>query len=88
MITATEKILRRARQGRYAVGAFNVYTLEGARAVVAAAEQTRSPAILQILPKALELGGTALIALCLEAARTSGVPLSVHLDHCTSPETI
>jgi fructose/tagatose bisphosphate aldolase len=34
MITATEKILRRARQGRYAVGAFNVYTLEAARTAI------------------------------------------------------
>ena len=88
MIVPTEQLLQHARQGRYAVGAFNVYTLEGVRAVVSAAEESNSPAILQILPKALELGGTALIALCLEAARTAGVPLSVHLDHCSSADTI
>jgi tagatose 1,6-diphosphate aldolase GatY/KbaY len=88
MLVPTEQLLHHARQDRYAVGAFNVYTLEAVRAVVSAAEESRSPAILQVLPKALELGGTALIALCLEAARTAGVPLSVHLDHCSSADTI
>ena len=57
-------------------------------AVVAAADQARSAVMLQLLPKALELGGTALIALCLEAALTASVPISVHLDHCNSREII
>jgi tagatose 1,6-diphosphate aldolase GatY/KbaY len=88
MLISTEQLLQRARQNHYAVGAFNVYTLEGVRAVVSAAEEAHSPAILQLLPKALELGGNALIALCLEASRTARVPLSVHLDHCSSETTI
>lgn len=32
----------------YAIAAFNVYSLEGAKAVVAAAEMSRSPVILQV----------------------------------------
>lgn len=88
MLVSTAQLLQQARQGHYAVGAFNVYTLEGVQAVVSAAEESHSPAILQLLPKALELGGTALIALCLEAARAGSVPLSVHLDHCSSADTI
>ncbi len=88
MLISTAQLLHQARQDHYAVGAFNVYTLEGVRAVVSAAEQTHSPAILQVLPSALELGGTALIACCLEAARESVVPMSVHLDHCSSETTI
>jgi tagatose 1,6-diphosphate aldolase GatY/KbaY len=88
MLVATDQLLNQARHDRYAVGAFNVYTLEGIRAVVAAAEECNSPAILQMLPKALELCGTALIAGCLEAARSARVPMSVHLDHCSSEERI
>lgn len=88
MLVATKQLLDRARYGRYAVGAFNVYTLEGIRAVVAAAEECDSPAILQILPTALELGGMALIAGCLEAAQAARVPISVHLDHCSSEAVI
>jgi len=88
MLVPTEQLLNQARRDRYAVGAFNVYTIEGIRAVVQAAQQTRSPSILQVLPRALEIGGTPLIAACLEAARRAPVPVSVHLDHCRSGETI
>ena len=88
MLIPTAQLLQQARQNHYAVGAFNVYTLEGVRAVVSAAEQAHSPAILRLLPKAIELGGRALIACCLEAAREAVVPMSVHLDHCSSETTI
>jgi len=88
MLVSTEVLLNRARQGRYAVGAFNVYTIEGLRAVVQAAEQTVSPVILQMLPRAVEVSGSALIAACLEACRSAAVPMSVHLDHCSCGETI
>lgn len=37
-----------AENGGYAVGAFNVYNLEGVEAVVSAAEEEKSPAILQV----------------------------------------
>lgn len=40
--------MKSAERGGYAVGAFNVYNLEGVQAVVAAAEEQQSPAILQV----------------------------------------
>lgn len=40
--------IKNAEKGGYAVGAFNVYNMEGAEAVVAAAEEENSPAILQV----------------------------------------
>lgn len=40
--------MKSAENGGYAVGAFNVYNLEGIEAVVAAAEAEKSPAILQV----------------------------------------
>ena len=40
--------MKNAEKGGYAVGAFNVYNLEGIEAVVAAAEAENSPAILQV----------------------------------------
>lgn len=81
-------LLRAAREGGYALGAFNVYNLEGARAVVAAAEAARSPALLQLLPGAIRHGGPPLVALCLAAARDAAVPMCVHLDHSASPDEI
>ncbi len=88
MLTSTQKILARARDKGYAVGAFNVYNLEGALAVVRAASELKSPVILQVLPSALILGGSALIHLCLEAGRSAPVPVAVHLDHCPSKTDI
>ena len=88
MLASTTDLLNRAREGGYAVGAFNVYNLEGVRAVVAAAEAERSPAMLQILPNALKHGGPPLAALCIAAAREASVPMGVHLDHSASADDI
>lgn len=84
MLVPTTELLNGAQQGGYAIGAFNVYNLEGARAVVAAAEAERSPAMLQILPTAFKHGGPPLVSLCLTAARETSVPMAVHLDHSAS----
>jgi tagatose 1,6-diphosphate aldolase GatY/KbaY len=81
MLVDLRTILTAAQTGGYAVGAFNVYNLEGVRAVIGAAEAARSPVILQFHPSALSYGGQALIALCLAAAREASVPTAVHLDH-------
>lgn len=88
MLTSTRELLETARRHIYAIGAFNVYNLEGVRAVVAAAEQLDSPAMLQMHPSSFKFGGSPLVALCLEAARAATVPISVHLDHSTSVEAI
>ena len=88
MLLPTTILLRSSQDGGYAVGAFNVYNLEGARAVVAAAEAVSSPAILQVHPGALEHGGAPLVALCLSAARESLVPIAVHLDHSRSQDDV
>jgi tagatose 1,6-diphosphate aldolase GatY/KbaY len=88
MLSATTEILEHARQGGYAIGAFNVYNLEGAKAVIAAAEVEHSPVLLQLHPSAMTFGGVPLLALCLEAARAATIPAAVHLDHSASAEAI
>ncbi|BAC90474.1 class II fructose-bisphosphate aldolase [Gloeobacter violaceus] len=88
MLSSTIELLRTARRSAYAIGAFNIYNLEGVLAVVRAAEETASPAMLQLHPSALRFGGPPLVALCLEAARESTVPIAVHLDHSSSAQDI
>jgi tagatose 1,6-diphosphate aldolase GatY/KbaY len=88
MLTSTQDLLEKAQQYGYAVGAFNLYNLEGAKAVVNAAEADNSPAIIQILPHILKYGGSPLISLFLEAADSASVPMSVHLDHCEESDII
>ncbi|KAL5815452.1 hypothetical protein ACOSQ4_026093 [Xanthoceras sorbifolium] len=83
-LSSTKELLLNAEKGEYAVGAFNVYNMEGVEAVVAAAEEEHSPAILQIHPSALKQGGIPLVACCISAAEQANVPITVHFDHGTS----
>ena len=46
MLTTATEMLKRAREGRYAVGHFNINNLEWAKAVLLTAEELRSPVIL------------------------------------------
>lgn len=88
MLASTSELLHTARRNSYAIGAFNVYNLEGVKAVIDAAEALQSPAMLQLHPSALKYGKSPLVALCMEAARKSSVPIAVHLDHSTSTKDI
>lgn len=88
MLASVQSLLEQAERGQYGVGAFNVYNLEGAQAVVGAAGQARSPAILQVHPAALKHGGEPLLAVCQAAARECRTPIGVHLDHAASESAI
>ncbi len=81
MLTATSALLQSASAGHYAIGGFNIYNLEGVNAVISAAEEVNSPALLQIHPAALAYGGDGLLAMCLQSAKSTSVPIGVHLDH-------
>ncbi|KAK7291352.1 hypothetical protein RIF29_06422 [Crotalaria pallida] len=87
-LSSTKEILSNAEKGGYAVGAFNVYNLEGVEAVVSAAEEEQSPAILQIHPGAFKQGGIPLVACCISAAEQANVPIAVHFDHGTSNQDL
>ncbi|KAG7944814.1 hypothetical protein I3843_15G123300 [Carya illinoinensis] len=88
LLPSTKELLSKAEKGGYAVGAFNVYNLEGVEAVVAAADKEQSPAILQIHPGAFKQGGIPLVACCVSAARQASVPITVHFDHGTSKQDL
>uniref|UniRef100_A0A453RAT3 Ketose-bisphosphate aldolase class-II family protein n=1 Tax=Aegilops tauschii subsp. strangulata TaxID=200361 RepID=A0A453RAT3_AEGTS len=79
--SSTKELLLNAEKSGYAVGAFNVYNLEGIEAVIAAAEAEESPAILQVHPSSLKQGGVPLVACCIAAAERANVPITVHYDH-------
>ncbi|KAI3744806.1 hypothetical protein L1987_57899 [Smallanthus sonchifolius] len=87
-LSSTKELLADAERGGYAVGAFNVYNLEGVEAVIAAAEELKSPAILQIHPGALKQRGAALVACCISAAEQAMVPVTVHYDHGSSKQEL
>lgn len=87
-LSSTKELLINAENGGYAVGAFNVYNLEGVQAVISAAEEEQSPAILQIHPGALKQGGLPLVSGCIAAAEQASVPITVHFDHGTSRQDL
>lgn len=78
---------RRLRQG---LGAFNVVQLEHAEAIVAAAERTRLPVILQISQNTVDYhGGLAPLArAAIAQAEQASVKVVVHLDHATRPDLV
>ena len=88
MLASMKSLLQEADAGGYAIGAFNVYNLEGIKAVIAAAQEDRSPVMLQLHPAALKHGGAPLVALCRMAAEAAAVPVGVHLDHSSDADAI
>ena len=88
MITTLSKILKDANERHYAVGAFNCLSLENVMGALQAAEELRSPIILQLAEVQFPEAPMELMApLYLEAANRASVPVCVHLDHGQSLET-
>jgi len=82
MLLPSADIARRARQEGWAVGAFNAVNMESIQAILGAAEQERSPVILQITQTTLSYTEPEdLYAIALSAAKRITVPLAIHLDH-------
>jgi ketose-bisphosphate aldolase len=70
------------RETPWAVGHFNIHNQEFIRAVVSAAEQERSPAILAVGMMSVKyMGLEPLISACQSISRETSVPIAVHLDH-------
>ncbi|MDR2974610.1 MAG: class II fructose-bisphosphate aldolase family protein [Propionibacteriaceae bacterium] len=81
-LVTTATMLRQARSGGYAVGAFNVENMEMVQAVVATADRLRAPVILQTTPGTLGYASLSMFAAMISAqAATTDVPIAIHLDH-------
>ncbi|MFJ1900949.1 ketose-bisphosphate aldolase [Streptomyces sp. NPDC088115] len=90
LVSTGELVSAAQAQGR-GIAAFNVITLEHAEAIATGAERAGAPAILQISENAVKFHGGRLSAIAAAAAavaRTSAVPLALHLDHVESVELL
>ena len=58
-LVTTKQLLLDAQKGGYAVGAFNVENMEMVQAVVAAAEELKSPVIMQTTPSTVKYADLA-----------------------------
>jgi fructose-bisphosphate aldolase class II len=78
-------LLNHAYTNHYAVGAFEVVNLDFLRAVIAAAEQVRSPVILNVVEPHFDLFDVELLMpAVVQAAKRSSVPVAIQMDHCGS----
>lgn len=81
LVTSTE-MFKKAYEGGYAIGAFNVNNMEIIQGVVAAAMEEQAPLILQVSSGARKYANTVYLKKMVEAAvEESGLPICLHLDH-------
>lgn len=81
-IVSTKEMFKKAYEGGYAIGAFNINNMEIIQAIAEAAEEEKSPFILQVSAGARKYAKHAyLMALARAAAEDSGMDFALHLDH-------
>ncbi len=78
----TKEMFKKAYEGGYAVGAFNVNNMEIVQALTEAAQALNSPIILQASAGARKYADPIYLGKLVEAAvEKTGVPIALHLDH-------
>ena len=83
----TREMLAKAREGKYAIGAFNAENMEMVQAIIAGAEQMRAPVMVQTTPGTLKYADPMIFAgMVSRLAQAASVPVALHLDHGNSVE--
>ncbi|MDU4892658.1 MAG: class II fructose-1,6-bisphosphate aldolase [Clostridium sp.] len=82
LVTTTE-MFKKAYEGGYAVGAFNVNNMEIIQGIVGAAAELKSPLILQVSAGARKYANPTYLKKLVEAAviEAGDIPIALHLDH-------
>ena len=87
-LTTTKEMFKKAYEGGYAVGAFNVNNMEIIQGIVGAAQKLNAPLILQVSKGARKYANhTYLVKLVEAAVEETGLPIALHLDHGPDFET-
>ncbi len=87
LVTTTE-MFKKAYNGGYAIGAFNVNNMEIVQGITEAAKEVSAPLILQVSKGARAYANhTYLVKLVEAAIIETGLPICLHLDHGDSFET-
>lgn len=89
MLYNLKQILDLAEKEGYAVPAFNVYNVETVMGVIQAAEEARSPVIMQLYSRLVTGGNSDYVCpVILEAAKRATVPVCMHLDHGSGEDAV
>lgn len=81
LVTTTE-MFKKAYEGGYAIGAFNVNNMEIVQGITAAAKKCNAPLILQVSAGARKYASHAYLMHLVQAAiEETDLPIALHLDH-------
>ena len=81
-LVTTKEMFKKAYEGGYAIGAFNINNMEIIQAITEAAAEEKSPVILQVSAGARKYAKHEyLLALAKAAVKDSDIDLALHLDH-------
>lgn len=81
-LVTSSTIFKKAYEGKYAIGAFNVNNMEIIQGIVSAAQAERSPVILQVSAGARKYADPIYLKKLVEAAvEETDLPIVLHLDH-------
>ncbi len=84
----TREMFKKAYEGRYAIGAFNINNMEQIQGIVDACDELHSPVILQVSRGARKYAKPIYLKKMVEAAcEDSNIPIALHLDHGDTFET-
>lgn len=87
LVTTTE-MFKRSMKEHYAIGAFNINNMEFIQAITEAANEAKSPVILQVSSSAIKYAGINYLLKMVEAAvEDTDIPIALHLDHGPDFET-
>ncbi len=88
LVTTTE-MFKKAQEGKYAIGAFNINNLEIIQGIVDACKKNNTAVILQVSKSAYKYAGPHYLKAMVDAAvKTTGLDIALHLDHGPDFETI
>ena len=88
-LVTTTKMFKKAYEGKYAIGAFNINNMEIIQGVMDGAKAKNSPVILQCSTGAIKYAGAKYLKAMVDvAALETGVDVALHLDHGPDFETI
>ena len=82
-LVTTKEMFKKAYEGGYAIGAFNVNNMEIVQAITEAAGELNSPIILQVSAGARKYANHTYLVKLVEAAliENPNIPIALHLDH-------
>ncbi|KJB89731.1 tagatose-bisphosphate aldolase [Paenibacillus sp. E194] len=81
-LVSMNEFLPKAKENKFAVGQFNINNLEFTQAITEAAMEENAPIIFGVSEGALRyMGMEYTVAMAEAAAKKSGLPIALHLDH-------